>query len=592
VARRDRPGTGRDLSEEVGEVVRRAESRRLVTLALLSALLGAAGGLVGVAFLRAIALALNLVLRHEVAWELPRLATVSPGPSLVVAAVLGGLVVAGLRAWEPRIRGHGIPEAMEAVLASQSRIRPRAAIAKPLATAVAIGTGAPFGAEGPIVVTGGAIGSLLGQVVSVTPSERKILLASGAAAGMSAVFGTPIAAVLLAIELLLFEFSTRALVPLVVASVVADEIHTALIGQGPLFAVPVQPIDGAATLWRYVVLGLAAGLLALVVVEVVYALEDLFQRMPWPRWADPAVGAVGFALVGLAVPRSLGVGYDVIGDILQGRLTAGLLAAVLVAKLVAWWIAMGSGTSGSSLAPLLLIGAAFGGLVGTLLTGGAPSTVTFALVGMAATFGAAAGAPFTAIVLVFEMTRDFAVVLPLMLATVAAHVAFRSLRTENLMSEKLTRRGLHVVTDYRADVLRSTAVEEVMTRDVVSLPASATLAQARALFDRGDHHGYPLVDDEGRCRGMVTAEGTLGLDLPDDTPVADVAASDVVAVRPEDDLLVAFRLMADEELTMVPVVDDGQVVGVCSRTDILHARERELRAERVQRGWLSSTRHT
>lgn len=558
----------------------------MVLLSLLALLLGLLGGLVGWAFLRLIALALNLVLNGVVAWQLPELGSVSPPWYFVAVAVAGGLIVAALRRWEPRIAGHGIPEAIEAILTNQSRLEVRTAIAKPLATALTIGTGAPFGAEGPIIVTGGALGSLTGQIISVTPSERKILLAAGAAAGMSAIFGTPIGAVLLAIELLLFEFSTRAFVPLVVASVVADELHTMLIGQGPLFQFPVQQVGDAADLPRFVVLGAAAGALAILLVVVVYRLEDVFQRMPWPRWADPAIGALGFALIGLLVPRSIGVGYDVISEILHGELATGLLLAVLIAKLAAWWIAMGSGTSGSSLAPLLLIGAAFGGVIGTALAGDGSSVETMALTSMAATFGAAAGAPFTATVLVFEMTRDFAVVLPLMLATTSAHLVFTAFRSENLMTNKLARRGVHVVTDYRADILRATTVGAVMTRDVEAVDADATLGEVRPAFDHGRHHTYPLVDAEDRCVGVVTAEHVLGVDLPGDTPIIELASTDVVHVEPQDDLLTALRLMSDEDLGILPVLEDDRTIGVCSRTDILRARERELRAEQMQRGWI------
>ena len=566
---------------------RTAHLRRRLLLAALAAVLGVVGGLVGFAFLRGIALALNLVLRGEVGWEFPELARVSPSPWLIVVAVAGALAIAALRRWEPRIAGHGIPEAMEAVLSQQSRVSLRTAVAKPLATMIAIGTGAPFGAEGPIIVTGGGVGSLLGQVISVTPSERKILLAAGAAAGMSAVFGAPIGAVLLAIELLLFEFSTRAFVPLVIASVMADGIHRVLLGPGPLFSLPAQEVGGLLELPRFALLGVVAGVLGLVVVGVLHRVEDVFDATPWPQWANPAVGALGFALIGLVVPRSLGVGYDVIGEILHGELAAGVLAAVLIAKLAAWWVAMGSGTSGSALAPMLLVGAAAGGLLGTVLAGDGVAASSFALVGMAATFGATAGAPFTAIVLVFELTRDFTVVLPLMLATVAAHLVFTAWREENLMTAKLERRGLHVVTDYRSDVLRETTVGEVMSTEVETFAVDAVVGEVRSAFDHGRHHTYPLVDDAGRCDSVITAEEVLGVDVPDDTPVLDLATRDPVTVAPDLDLLSALRLMANEEVGLLPVVRDEQLVGVCSRTDVLRARERQLRAERLQRGWLS-----
>jgi chloride channel protein, CIC family len=291
------------------------------------------------------------------------------------------------------IRGHGIPEAMEAVLTKQSRVSPRTAIAKPLSAAVAIGSGGPFGAEGPIIVTGGALGSLLGQVLHVSPSERKVLLASGAAAGMAATLGAPLAAVVLAIELLLFEFSTRAFVPLVVATSVAGAVHAAAFGFGPLFTVPHHDFAGLAQLPWFAGLGVFCGLLATVIAKGLFVVERAYRRLPVDdRW-HLMLGALVWASLGLLVPRALGVGYDVIDDALAGRPAVGTLAALAVGKLVIWWVALASGTSGGTLAPILLISSCAGGLVGHAVHALAPgvgvSPTTFALVAMAATFGAA-----------------------------------------------------------------------------------------------------------------------------------------------------------------------------------------------------------
>ncbi len=312
--------------------------KRVVLLCVLATVLGLAGGGAAWALLHLIALLTNLALFHRVGWSLPSFTGLEPSPWIVVAAVAGGFIVAVLAKWSPVIKGHGIPEAMEAVLTKQSRISPRAALAKPLSAAIAIGTGGPFGAEGPIIVTGGAIGSLIGQILPVSPSERKILLASGAAAGMAATFGTPLAAVVLAIELLLFEFSTRAFVPLVVASAVAGGVHSALFGSGPLFAVPVHHYAGLAKLPFFAVLGVGCGLLATLVTRGLFLIEKGFRSLPVDEFWHPVIGAVGFAVVGLFVPRVLGVGYDAIGDVLAGRLALGVMAALALAKLLAWWV--------------------------------------------------------------------------------------------------------------------------------------------------------------------------------------------------------------------------------------------------------------
>ena len=367
--------------------------RRLVLLSAIAAVLGFAGGGAAWVLVHLITLLTNVAVFHTLSTESRTYVGFHPNAWLFVAAVVGALLISLLARWAPVIRGHGIPEAMEAVLTKQSRIAPRTAIAKPVSAAIAIGTGAPFGAEGPIIVTGGSIGSLIGQVVPVSPSERKILLAAGAAAGMSATFGAPLAAVVLAIELLLFEFSVRALVPLVVATAIAGGMHSALFSDGPLFQVPHHDFAGLDVLPAFVLLGLACGVLAIVVSRGLFFVEDLYRRLPVSDFWHPAIGALGFATVGLFVPRALGVGYDAIGDVLNARLAVGTVAALAVGKLIAWWLALGSGTSGGTLAPILLISASFGTVVGAglndVLPGPQIALGAFAIVAMAATFGAA-----------------------------------------------------------------------------------------------------------------------------------------------------------------------------------------------------------
>jgi CIC family chloride channel protein len=470
--------------EESFSVHAQTSPRRLLFLSILAALLGAAGGGAAWVLLHLIGLLTNLALFHRFGWELPSFTELRASPWIVVAAVGGALAVSLLAKWAPVIRGHGIPETMEAVLLRQSRIAPRVAVAKPLSAALAIGTGGPFGAEGPIIVTGGALGSLMGQVLHVSPAERKILLACGAAAGMSATFGAPLASVVLAIELLLFEFSTRAFVPLVVSASVAAGIHSALFGSGPLFAVPAHDYAGLAILPWFVVLGLACGVVAVVVSKGLFVVEDLFRRLPVNDFWHPVIGALIFSSVGLLVPRALGVGYDAIGDVLNDRLAVGAIAVLAGAKLVAWWIALGSGTSGGTLAPLLLIGGSFGSLVGSLALALAPglgiSPGAFAVVAMAATFGASTRATFTSIVFLFELTRDYQVIVPLMLAAVVADLVAAALMHETLMTEKLARRGLRVSTEYEVDVLRTTLVRDVMSRQVETIPGGPAPAPGRA----------------------------------------------------------------------------------------------------------------
>ena len=567
----------------------RSSPGRLVFMSLLATVLGLAGGAAAWLLVRLIGLLTNAALLHQYGWDLPSFRNFHPGPDLVLVAMAGGLVVALIARWSPVIRGHGIPEAMEVVLTRHSRVSPRATIAKPTSAAVAIGTGGPFGAEGPIIVTGGALGSLVGQVIRVSPSERKILLACGAAAGMAAVFGAPLASVVLAVELLLFEFSARALVPLVVSASVAAGVHAAVFGSGPLFTVPHHDFAGLSTLSVFALLGIACGLLAVVVARGLFTVEAGYRRLPISEFWHPVIGALGFALIGLAVPRALGVGYDAIDDVLASRFTVGALAVLLLAKLVMWWIALGSGTSGGTLAPLLLIGGAFGGLVGAGLDNAFPglglSPGAVALVAMAATFGAATGATFTAIVFAFELTRDYQAVLPLMLAAVIADLVFNSLSKHSLMTEKLARRGVIVPRRYAPDVLQLHLAREAMTTRVETLPVGATMGDARELLEAEGHSAYPLVDESGGCAGIVSRADLLVRNLPDDAPVKEVANNDVVTVVPDDSLLTVLERITEENVDHVPVVEGDRLVGICTRTDLLRARSRYLEHERPQPGW-------
>ncbi len=568
--------------------------RRMLLLCLLAAVIGIAGGGAAYVLVHLIALLTNLAFFHRVDWKLPSFTHLHRSPGIVIIAVAGGLIVATIAKWAPIIRGHGIPEAMEAVLTKQSRIAPRTAVAKPLSAAIAIGSGGPFGAEGPIIVTGGAIGSLLGQLVPVTPSERKILLASGAAAGMAATFGAPLAAVVLAVELLIFEFSTRALIPLMISASLAAGMHSLFFGSGPLFAVPAHHFAGLSQLPFYAVLGLACGVLAVVINKGLFAIEDGFRRLPISQFWWPAIGALGFSCVGLAVPRALGVGYDQISDVLNGRLAVGALAVLALAKLVAWWVALASGTSGGTLAPILLISGCFGALFGHLaqsVPGVHASIGAFALVAMAATFGAATRATFTSIVFLFELTRDYNAILPLMLATVLAVLVASSVSRESIMTEKLTRRGLRVPSDYHADILRTTDVRAVMTTEVQTVHCDTLIGAVVERFRSKGHSAYPVLDDDGRCVGIISRGDLLGEgDWTDDSPVRDAAAADVVFVAPDETAHDALERMLQEQVEHLPVIDDGRLVGICTRTDVMRSRRTQFAQEQPQPGWLTRPR--
>lgn len=441
---------------------------------------------------------------------------------LVPIALCGAVVVVGLAKLCPIIKGHGIPESLEAILFRESRITPRAALAKPISAAVAMGTGGPFGAEGPIIVTGASIGSLIGQLLPVSAAERRILLAAGAAAGMAGVFATPVAAVILPFELLVFERSLRALLPLCVATAVATGLHELLIGTHPLFPLDYIPHAPPVQLPLFAVVGLAAGILAVVLNLGLFAVEDTFRRLPVPEWSHPIIGALGYALIGLGVPGSLSVGYWAITDAVNGHFLLGTAAALFVAKMFSWWLGLGSNTSGGTLAPMFLVGACMGEMIGIGFTHVFPGAHiqpgAFALVGMGVTFGVGARALLIGVVFAAEVTGGFALLLPLLLATAVAEIVVEQVLSERIMTDKLFRRGFRVDFDTQTDPLRmriAAAVMDPIPQDgAVSTASSCTDPTVDRWAYLADALPYLLqpgcsrvaVTDHAKVVGYVTRE--------------------------------------------------------------------------------------
>ena len=489
--------------------------RRLAVLGGIGLGLGGVGGVAADVVVHLVGLISNLALLHRFGWRLPGLRHYHPTPVLLAVAVGGALVVIGLARWSPIIKGHGIPESLEAILFRDSRVMPRAAVAKPISAAVAMGTGGPFGAEGPIIVTGAAVGSLIGQLVPVSPAERRILLATGAAAGMAGVFATPVAAVVLAFELLLFERSLRSLVPLVLATSVATALHDILIAPHPLFAVVHPLLFHVTQLPLFAIVGLAAGVLAVVLNRGLFAVEAGFRRLPIPEWAHPIVGALGFGAIGLAVPGSLSVGYWAITDAVNGRFLLGAAAVLFVGKMVSWWVGLGSNTSGGTLAPMFLVGATMGEMVGIAFAHAFPAAHiqpgAFALVGMGATFGAGARALLTGVVFAAEVTGGYSMLVPLLLATGVAELVAELGLDDRVMTDKLRRRGYRVDFDAQTDPLRMRvaalvmrpAVEADDTAGVPTLDRWAFVSEALSLMLEPDMPAV-AVTDHGRIVGTIT----------------------------------------------------------------------------------------
>src|SRR5580765_4214494 len=454
---------------------------RIVLISFLAIGIGLLAGLVAYALYKLIGLFTNLFFFHEWSTTFRSVGSHHLGAWVILVPVVGGLIVGVMAKYgTSKIKGHGIPEAMEAVLVNRSRIEPKVALLKPISAAIAVGTGGAFGAEAAIIQTGGEAGSLICQVLHTTASERKVLLACGAAAGMSATFNTPIAGVILAIELLLFEFKSRSFIPLVIASTLATAVHMQLLGAGPMFTVTHMTFSIPQALPFYIVMGVLCGLGAVGFSKVLYWTEDQFDKLPVDELWWPAIGALGLGIIGYFVPRVLGVGYDTIGEILNGELALKLLVVVMLAKAVALVVSLGSGTSGGLLAPMFMSSAAMGGVfalgVDRIFPGAHLSAGAFALVAMGAVFGAASRAAFTFIIFAFEITRDYNSVLPLMLVTViAAGIAMLLMPSGSIMTEKLVRRGLRIHQDYEADMLQQMSVSQTMDPNVPAVPGDMWL---------------------------------------------------------------------------------------------------------------------
>ena len=561
---------------------------RLLLLALFAIIVGAVAAFVAKALLALIGLFTNLFFFQRVSTTLVTPDAAHLGPWVILVPVAGALIIGAMARWgSDRIRGHGIPEAIEAILINGSRVEPKVALLKPLSSAISIGSGGPFGAEGPIIMTGGAVGSLIAQFLHLTSAERKTLLVAGAAAGMSATFAAPMASVLLAVELLLFEWKPRSVIPVAMASVTAAVLRRYIMELGPLFPVAAHPaFIGPSGVAGCVLAGLLAGLLSAALTQGVYAAEDAFARVPlhWMWW--PAIGGLVIGIGGWIFPPALGVGYDVIGRLLQQD-DAGtqLIIGVLLVKSTIWAVSLGSGTSGGVLAPLLMIGGALGAVESWFLP--AEGTGFWPLVSMAAALGGTMRSPFTAVVFAIELTHDVNMLLPLLIAATIAHGFTVLVLKRSILTEKIARRGYHVSREYSIDPLEILFVREVMRTSVVAIPATAPYqAVHQALTDRGRRRQrlYPVVDDAQTLVGVVTARDLRShaearATRPDESLVSIIKTEATVAF-PDESLRMIVHRMAETGLTELPVVDRQQrIVGMIGLKELLKARALNLDAE-------------
>jgi H+/Cl- antiporter ClcA len=565
---------------------------RIIPISALALLIGAIASFVALGLLRLIGLFTNLFYYQR--WSS---ALVSPignhlGYWAILVPVVGAIII-GLMAryGSERIRGHGIPEAIEAILINGSRVEPRLAILKPISSAISIGSGGPFGAEGPIIMTGGAFGSMIAQFFHLTSAERKTLLVAGAAAGMSATFAAPVSAVLLAVELLLFEWKPRSMIPVALASAMAGAMRRYIIGIGPLFPAPPHPIFiGPEGLLGCVIAGLLAGGLSALLTIAVYGAEDAFFHLPihWMWW--PAIGGLVIGIGGVIFPQALGVGYDTIAQLVQGHITTSVIAGILIVKSIIWAVALGSGTSGGVLAPLLMMGGALGGIEAMFLPN--EGAGFWSLISMGAILGGTMRSPFTGVIFAIELTHDFNVMLPLLVASVIAHAFTVLVLKRSILTEKVARRGFHLSREYAVDPLEIQFVREVMRTKLVVFPELSSLNDIVPQFRRNHgpqgQHLYPVVDQDRRLIGVITRKHILK--LADEggrgtATMSELSRKDPVVAYADEPLRAVVYRMAEKGVTRMPVLDRGpsrRIAGMVSLEDLLMARSKNLTEERAR----------
>jgi H+/Cl- antiporter ClcA/CBS domain-containing protein len=568
--------------------------RRVLKICGISLALGVAAAFVAVLLVGLINAITSLAFFGQYSLSYRSPAENQLGWFVIIVPVAGSLLVGVMARYGSKaIRGHGIPEAMEQVLVNRSRIPARLTFLKPVSAAISIGTGGPFGAEGPIIATGGALGSLLGQLIHTTPAERKTLLAAGAAAGMAAVFGSPVAAVLLAIELLLFEFRPRSIIPVALASAAAASVHIMLEGFEPAFAMSELKDPTGAALAVYIAIGAIVGVAAVGVTKVVYAIEDAFERLPihWMWW--PALGAVVVGIVGYFSPRTLGVGYQNISDIISDKLPLQAVAWLCALKFISWSVSLGSGTSGGTLAPLFTIGAGLGAVLGygaiELLPALSIDPRIAALVGMAAIFAGASRTLLASAVFAFETTLQPLGLLPLLGGCTAAYLASCLLMRNSIMTEKIARRGIRTPTEYMADVLDQVLVREAASLNVFSLKASDTLAETLRWLQSGAagtaHNGFPVVDGQGVLVGVLTRRDLQAKEAPPTASLGELTKGLPKYVYDDCTMRQAADHMVHHAIGRLPVVargEPGRVIGIVTRSDVLSVYQRRVQESRPE----------
>ena len=589
------PKTAERVEDRLADFTR---DRRILVLSFMALIIGLLSALIAKVLVALIAIFTNLTFYQRFSTEFVSPANHHLGILVIIAPVIGGLIIGLIaRYGSEKIRGHGIPEALEAILFGRSRMEAKVAVLKPLSSAISIGTGGPFGAEGPIIMTGGAIGSLFAQMFHLSAAERKTLLVAGAAAGMSAIFNAPVAAVLLAVELLLFEWRPRSFIPVAIASAVAAVLRVPVLGGGPIFPTHLHQALGGEGLLIAFVVGISAGLASGLLTALVYACEDLFTKLPihWMWW--PAIGGLFVGIGGWLDPRVLGVGYDTIHSLLRGELIGVTVIGLLIGKSLVWSISLGSGTSGGVLAPLLIMGGALGAIEARFIPIG--DAGLWAMICMAAMMGGTMRSPLTSMIFTLELTHDLDVLPALLISCIAAHAVTVLLLRRSILTEKVARRGFHVTREYSVDPLAVLRVGEVMDQHPPTIFASMKVSDLSDRIARHDpeligRQGTLIVDEDKNLAGIITRGDLVRAleQLPENATVLEAGTRNLIVAYPDEILHEAVTRMVRNDIGRLPVVErqnPHKLLGYLGRASVMTARLRRIEEEHDRDvGWLQA----
>jgi len=500
---------------------------------------------------------------------------------VLMIPAIGGLLVGLITHYlAPETKGHGVPEVMLAIDKQGGKIRFRVALIKAIVSSISIGSGGSVGREGPIVQIGSSLGSSMGQLFHLSKEKIRILVACGAGGGIAATFNAPLAGIFFALEVIMRDYSPRHISSIVLSSVIATVVARGYLGNNPAFDIPAYQMNSAWEILFYMTFGILAAGAAFLFIRFLYRTEDLFNILPVPQYIYPAIGGLMVGTIGLWYPQVFGVGYETIELALNGNVTTVLALVLLFVKLAATSLTLGSGGSGGVFAPSLFIGAmlgvAFSKLTLILFPGAGIEPGANALIGMAAVFAAAANAPISAILFLFELTGDYKIILPLMAAVIMAYLAIRGLSSESIYTLKLVRRGHRIQSRKHSDILEHIIVDEAMSRNVTTVDQEQLVEEAGLMIKNTGHRGFPVVDQNNKLCGIITrkdinkalAEG-LGKH-----PIIEVMSKDVITCKPDENLRQVLETLGTRNIGRSPVVDPkypGTIVGIITRKNIISA---------------------